>query len=86
MWMLFATTFNVSFRWLQSRIALAGVMGAIFGPVSYYSGAKIGAVTLIDPMAAMIALTVSWGLMLPGLLLLARRLDGVTLKPASDFV
>ena len=86
MWMLFATTFNVSFRWLQSRIALAAVMGAIFGPVSYYSGAKIGAVTLIDPLAAMIALSVTWGLMLPGLLLLAKRLDGTTLTPASDFL
>ena len=84
MWMLFATTFNVSFRWMQSRIPLAGVMGAIFGPLSYYSGAKIGAVTLIDPLGAMIALSVSWGLMLPGLLLLAKRLDGMTLKPASD--
>jgi hypothetical protein len=61
-------------------------MGAIFGPVSYYSGAKIGAVTLIDPLAAMIALSVTWGLMLPGLLLLAKRLDGTTLTPASDFL
>ena len=86
MWMLFATTFNVSFRWMQSRIPLAAVMGAIFGPVSYYSGAKIGAVTLDDPLGAMIALSVTWGLMLPGLLLLAKRLDGVTLKPASDLI
>lgn len=86
MWMLFATTFNVSFRWMQSRIPLAALMGAVFGPVSYYSGAKIGAVTLIDPLAAMIALSVTWGLMLPGLLLLARRLDGMTLKPASNFL
>jgi hypothetical protein len=83
MWMLFATTFNISFRWMQSRIALAGVMGAVFGPLSYYSGAKLGAVSFGDTSSAMLALGVSWGLLLPGLLLIAKRLDGVSLRPAA---
>jgi hypothetical protein len=86
MWMLFATTFNISFRWMQSRIVLAGVMGAIFGPLSYYSGAKLGAVNFGDTGTAMLALAVSWGLLLPALLVLARRLDGVNLQPAAESV
>ena len=82
MWMLFATTFNVSFRWLQSRVMLAAALGAVFGPLSYYSGSKIGAVTLNEPGAAMLALALTWGLMLPGLLELARVLNS-TGAPAS---
>ena len=76
MWMLFATTFNVSFRWLRSRILLAAALGAISGPLSYYFGAKLGAVTLNDFSAAMLGLAVGWGALMPALLVLAKRLDG----------
>jgi hypothetical protein len=76
MWMLFATTLNVSFRWLHSRMLLAVVMGAIFGPLSYMAGAAAGAVQLNNPTAVYTALSVSWALFMPGLLLLARQLDG----------
>lgn len=80
MWMLFATTFNISFRWLQSRMLLAVALGAIFGPLSYYFGEKFGAVTLYDFPAAMVALAVAWGALMPAFLILARRLDGVTVQ------
>lgn len=80
MWMLFATTFNMSFRWLQSRMLLAVALGSAFGPISYYFGEKIGAVTLHDFSASMIALAVAWGALMPALLILARRLDGVTVQ------
>lgn len=76
MWMLFATTFNASFRWLQSRQFLAFLLGAVFGPLSYYFGAKLGAVTLNDFYVSMAALAVAWGLLMPALLALAKRLDG----------
>lgn len=76
MWMLFATTFNVSFRWLRSRLLVAALFGAISGPLSYYFGAMFSAVTLLDFWPAMIALAVSWGAMMPLLMLLAKRLDG----------
>ena len=76
MWMLFATTLNVSFRWLHNRLWVAALLGAIFGPLSYLGGSSIGAVTLIEPIAAMTALCVAWALLMPGLLLLAQQLDG----------
>jgi hypothetical protein len=75
MWMLFATTFNVSFRWLQSRPFAAAMFGAISGPLSYYFGAKFSAVTLLDFYPAMIALAISWGVLMPLLLSLAKHLD-----------
>lgn len=80
MWMLFATTLNLAFRWLQSNLALAGVLGAVFGPASYYAGAKTGAVVINELTVVMLALAAAWALLFPGLLLLARRLDGVTIQ------
>lgn len=86
MWMLFATTFNVSFGWLQSRIPLAALLGAVFGPLSYYSGSKIGAVTLSEPVGAMVALAVTWGIMLPGLLVLASTLNATDMETSGKRV
>ena len=76
MWMLFATTLNVSFRWLQQRLWLAAIMGAVFGPLSYYAGASAGAVVLHNPNAAFTGLSIAWAIMLPSLLWLAQQLDG----------
>ena len=80
MWMLFATTLNIAFRWLQSKLLLAGVLGAVFGPMSYFAGAKTGAVIINDLVSTMLALGLAWAVMLPALLLLAKRLDGVSIQ------
>lgn len=74
LWALFAMTLDVSLRWLQGRTVIAMVLGAIAAPLSYYGGARLGALTLPHPVAALWAEAVGWGTMLPGLLLLARRL------------
>lgn len=76
MWMLFATTLNVSFRWLRSRLVLAAMMGAVFGPLSYFAGSSAGAVTLLQPVPALISLSLAWAMLMPGLIVLARSLDG----------
>jgi len=76
MWMLFATTLNVSFRWLRSRLFLAAAIGAISGPASYYAGSKIGAVELTSFMPAVIGLGVAWMLLFPIFLTLGKSLDG----------
>jgi len=76
LWMLFATTLNVTFRWLQPRPALAAALGAVFGPVSYIAGAAVGAVELLQPSTVTLALAGAWALLFPGLLWLARTLDG----------
>ena len=80
MWMLFATTLNLTFRWLQSQMLLASALGAVFGPASYYAGATAGAVVINDLTATIVAQSVAWAALLPVLLTLARHFDGVTVQ------
>ena len=75
MWALFATTLNVSLGWLRARLLLAAVLGLLAGPLAYWAGANLGALELREPAAALGALALGWSALLPGLLLLARRLD-----------
>lgn len=76
MWMAFATMLNVSLAWLKDRLALAAVLGLIGGPLSYYSGARLGAMELSQPIwLALGAVGISWAIALPALLYLARRMD-----------
>ena len=76
MWVLFATTLNVSIRWLRGRDVLAVLFGAVGGPLSYVAGAKLGAMTFAEMQPALIALSLGWGLMMPLLTRLAARFDG----------
>jgi hypothetical protein len=76
MWALFATTLNVSMRWLRGRTLLAALFGAVGGPLSYLAGARLGAMTFIDTTAALVALAAGWGVLMPALMALAARLDG----------
>lgn len=74
LWALFATTLNLSLRALQTRLALAAVLGAVGGPLAYYAGARLGALDLVQPAAMLAALAAGWALATPLLLTLARRL------------
>lgn len=84
MWALFATTLNVSMRWLKGRFGLAILMGAIGGPLSYYGGQKLGAMVFIAPVQALIALAIAWAIAMPLLMWLAERFDGVTPRRGAD--
>jgi hypothetical protein len=77
MWALFSITLNLSMGWLKSNLALASVMGAVFGPLSYLAGQRLGAIELVDPRSSLIALAVIWALVMPILTHAARRLDDV---------
>jgi uncharacterized protein DUF2878 len=76
LWAMFATTLNVSLGWLRGRWLLAALLGALAGPLSYWAGAKLGAVVLLKPVPALAALAIGWAVILPALLALARRFDG----------
>ena len=73
LWAVFATTINVSLGWLKQRLLLAGLLGALSGPLSYWAGARLGALELVSPVVALAVLAVGWGLITPFLLSLARR-------------
>lgn len=81
LWALFATTINHSLAWLKQRLVLAGVLGAIAGPGAYYAGARLGAVELLDPQAALLVLAVGWALWTPLLAYLAGFLERIFAHP-----
>ena len=76
MWALFSTTLNLSMGWLKSSLVLASIMGAVFGPLSYLAGQRLGAIVLVDLRSSLVALAVIWALVMPILTYAARRLDG----------
>ena len=76
MWMLFATTLNVSLGWLKSRKALGAVFGLVGGPLAYYTGFKLGGIDLVDFEAAILAQGVAWGAVTLVLLVLAEHFNG----------
>jgi hypothetical protein len=77
MWLLFATTLNVSLRWLRGNYIAAALLGLIGGPMSYYGGAKLGALIFINMPAALAALAVGWAVVTPFLVWLSKRFDGM---------
>ena len=77
LWALFATTLNFSLGWLKARLPAAVVLGAVAGPLAYWGGASLGAVSLVEPLPAAAALSAGWALFTPLLVLLARRHDGM---------
>jgi hypothetical protein len=76
LWALFATTLNVSLRWMKGRWLIAVLSGALAGPLAYYAGYRLGAVNFPDMITALFALGIGWAVFMPLLLLLSQRLDG----------
>jgi hypothetical protein len=75
MWALFATTINLSMRWLKGRWVLSVFMGAVFGPLAFIGGERLGAVVFLDSTLSIITLCVGWGLLMPLLLWIAERIN-----------
>ena len=76
LWAGFAMTMNVSMRWMRDRRVLGALLGATVAPISFFGGARLGAVSMPDPVAAGAALAVGWSILMPLLLTLAARFDG----------
>ncbi len=75
LWVMFASTLNHSLAWLQSRLVLAALLGAIFGPVSYFSGTKLAPVMLAEPVfISIFTISLCWALLLPLLLMACQRI------------
>ncbi len=68
MWVLFATGFSTSLKWLRGRYRLAAIGGAIFGPLSYAGGARLGGIEFnYDYYFTMVVMGVIWALVMVGL-------------------
>lgn len=71
LWANFMLTINHSLSWLQHRRMLLVVFTLFAAPLSYYAGTKVGAVTLVEVVPAVIALALSWSLVVPIFMALA---------------
>ncbi len=78
MWMLFGTTINMSMRWMRGRPLLAAAFGLVGGPLAYIAGHKIGGIQFVDQGPAIAMLAVGWAVMMPVLMQLGERFDGVS--------
>jgi hypothetical protein len=78
MWMLFGTTINLSMRWMRGRPLLAAAFGFVGGPLAYIAGHKIGGIEFGDQTAAIAMLAIGWAVIMPLLMHLGERLDGVS--------
>jgi len=66
LWIGFATTVGVSLRPLITRLPLAVILGAVAGPLAYYVGSRLGAVSFGYSMPiALGVLALVWALLLP---------------------
>jgi hypothetical protein len=81
-WALFAAQFNTTYRWMKTRLWAASLLGAIAGPVTFHAGAALGALHFTKPVPAALALAAGWAVLLPGIVLLSRRWDGVRPPPS----
>ena len=82
LWGEFAIALNVTLRWLKRRPLLAAALGAVFGPLSFLGGVRLGAAHFVDEPAALASLAVQWALLMPLVMAISNRLDGVT-RPAD---
>jgi hypothetical protein len=69
LWVNLGTTLNNSLGWLRGRYLLAAAMGAISGPLAYWAGVRLEAVTFGLPLPlALAVISVEWALSMPALI------------------
>jgi Protein of unknown function (DUF2878) len=76
LWVAFASTLNVSMRWLRNYRLLAILFGAIGGPLAFMAAEKLGAVTLTITPSSHIVLAIGWGAMMPLMMYFSKKFDG----------
>ncbi len=74
LWVNFALTLNGALAPLAQRPGLAALLGALGGPLAYWAGAGLGAMTFLEPLPALLFLGFGWAMLTPALLVLARAL------------
>jgi len=75
LWGLFATTLNVSLRWLHGRWWLAALLGAVAGPLSFAAGVRLGAAHFTYPVLTPAVLALGWACLMPLLVWWAQHIE-----------
>jgi len=75
LWFGFGTLPNASLAWLKGRWITQVILGAIAGPLTYWTGVKLGAATIPDGGGALFAIGLAWAMALPVIFLMAEALS-----------
>lgn len=75
LWVNLATIMNVSMSWLRGQYVLGAIFGALGGPMAYYSGAKLGAMTAVPGARDLAVLAIAWAAAVPLLYRMAKLID-----------
>lgn len=85
LWANFALLLNCSLAWLRKRYLVGALLGAVGGPLAYYSGARFGAVQLhANTWYALTVIAFEWALVIPLILCILRH-PGGTPSPVSAY-
>jgi hypothetical protein len=77
LWFNFALLVSISLSWLKGKYKAAAILGTLTGPVAYWGGEKLGALTVSATFSrGYLILAVIWALALPLLVYLHDRLTG----------
>ena len=78
LWLVFPLSLPYSMNWLQGRLALALVFGAVGGPVTYFAGEKLSLMEFMNPKwGAFLILAVVWAVLI---IVLLKILKIISLK------
>ncbi|MDX9787481.1 MAG: DUF2878 domain-containing protein [Desulfobacterales bacterium] len=78
LWINMAPLINSSLSWLHGRYFLALLFGALGGPLAYWSGMRLGAISFGQQQPfGLLVLACSWAAMFPLLLWVSNRLRSV---------
>lgn len=71
MWMQFGSTLRYCLAWLMQSPRLAAVLGFVGGPLAFWAGSRMGAMTFGSPLwSSLLSIAVVWALALPTLAVL----------------
>jgi hypothetical protein len=66
LWLGFASTLNHSLGWMQKRVWLASIVGAIAAPLSYFAGAQFSQSRIAEPVYLSLLIHAGlWSLLMP---------------------
>ncbi len=76
LWLAFGTLPRGSLGWLSGRVFWQIGLGAVFGPLSYLAGGRLGAAELVEPVSmSLIVIGLGWGVLMPAIFVVCRWID-----------
>ncbi len=84
LWVLFATTLNLGFKWLKDHLWVAAIVGGLGGPLAFAAGERLGAVQFSDPVVSLGVVAAGWSLLMPLMVYMARYLNGHDIQSSSS--